>query len=798
MPGLDGEVEVLRDGFGVPNIYASTSHDLFFAQGVVHAQDRFFQMDFWRHIGSGRLAEMFGEDQLDNDLFLRTLRWRDIATDEYSALPGEDRAILDAYAEGVNAYLATRSPSELAFEYSILELTNHSYTPEPWSPIDTLTWLKVMAWDLRGNMDAEIDRAILLHDLDAELLDTLYPAYPGAHPTIVGDRSPAGAGPAIAPLPTTEAVAGASDLAAAVMAFADTIDDVTGGGRPGLGSNSWVVSGALTASGKPLLANDPHLSIQMPSIWYQVGLHCRPVGAGCPYAVAGFTFPGAPGVVIGHNDRVAWGFTNLGPDVMDLVVERLDPANPNRYEVDGEFHDMTITTETVEVAGGDSEELTIRWTRNGPIISDTFGRLEDFDTEAGIDLPADYAISLRWTALEPVPTFSALVAMNQASNWNEFRDAAAMFAVPSQNLVYADVDGNIGYQSPGNVPIRATGDGRLPVPGWDTSYDWTGFIPFDELPTVFNPPEGYIVTANNAVVGPGYPYLLTHDWSYGYRARRIVDMVESVGVFDVPTMSAMQFDTYNLNAGRLVPERARIGESIGSDPESVEFEALAALLGWDLRNDADSTGAAVFGAFWRELQAAVFHDDLPEDLWPQGGSRWFAAIDVMLDAPAHPLWDDAGTSGSEDRDTMLAMAFGAAVADLRDRLGGDVSSWAWGDLHTATFENQTLGQSGIGLIENRFNRGPYPTAGGESIVNAVGSDPTEGFEVDWLPSMRMVIDLSDLDASLAIHTTGQSGHPYHEHYQDMIPLWLEGANTHMAWSRGAVEMATTDRLVLLP
>mgnify|MGYP001818508630 CR=1 FL=1 len=274
--------------------------------------------------------------------------------------------------------------------------------------------------------------------------------------------------------------------------------------------------------------------------------------------------------------------------------------------------------------------------------------------------------------------------------------------------------------------------------------------------------------------------------------------MESVGVFDVPTMSAMQFDTYNLNAGRLVPELARIGESIGSDPESVEFEALAALLGWDLRNDADSTGAAVFGAFWRELQAAVFYDDLPEDLWPQGGSRWFAAIDVMLDAPAHPLWDDAGTSGSEDRVTMLAIAFGAAVADLRDRLGGDVSSWAWGDLHTATFENQTLGQSGIGLIENRFNRGPYPTAGGESIVNAVGSDPTEGFEVDWLPSMRMVIDLSDLDASLAIHTTGQSGHPYHEHYQDMIPLWLEGANTQMAWSRGAVEMASADRLVLLP
>ncbi|MBT8211731.1 MAG: penicillin acylase family protein, partial [Acidimicrobiia bacterium] len=464
LPGLDAEVEILRDGFGVPHIYASTTHDLFFAQGVVHAQDRFFQMDFWRHIGSGRLAEMFGEDQLETDVFLRTLRWRDIATAEYAALPDDERAILAAYAEGVNAYLATRSPSELAFEYSILELTNHSYDPEQWSPIDTLTWLKVMAWDLRGNMDAEIARSLLLDDVDAESFATLYPAFPTEHPTIVGDRSQPGSGPGVVMLPTPEAVAAASGHSEAISAFSDTIDAVTGGGRPGLGSNSWVVSGDLTATGMPILANDPHLSIQMPSIWYQVGLHCRPAGDACPYQVAGFTFPGAPGVVIGHNDRVAWGFTNLGPDVMDLVVERLDPSDPNRYEVNGEFRDMVVTTETIQVAGGDPEQLTIRWTRNGPIISDAYGDLEDFGTEAGISLPEEYAISLRWTALEPVTTFSALIAMNRASNWDEFRAAADLFSVPSQNLVYADVDGNIGYQSPGLIPMRGAGDGRLPVP----------------------------------------------------------------------------------------------------------------------------------------------------------------------------------------------------------------------------------------------------------------------------------------------------------------------------------------------
>jgi penicillin amidase len=794
LPGLDGPVDVYRDSMGVPHIYATTLHDLFMAQGYVHAQERFWQMDFWRHIGSGRLSEMFGETQLDTDAFLRTLGWARVAEQELAASSPEDIAILTAYAEGVNAYLAGRQGTQISLEYGVLALLNPDYAPEPWTPLHTMTWAKAMAWDLRGNLDAEIERAILLKSLKPEQVAELYPAYPSDHPVIVPNiGGSAAANPLYALLAADELSAAAPDLELAAQKAA-ALDALLGPSGTGIGSNSWVVSGDLTSTGMPLLANDPHLGIQMPSIWFQVGLHCRPKSDACPYEVAGFSFAGVPGVVIGHNDRVAWGFTNVGPDVMDLYIEKVNPEDPNQYEVNGQWVEMDVRTETLLVGGGDPVELTIRSTRHGPIITDTYG-LAEFNQQAGVDVPENYAIALRWTALEPGNVFSAIWGFNKAQNWQEFRNAARGFTAPAQNLVYADVDGNIGYQMPGNIPIRASGDGSLPVPGWTDDYEWTGYIPFDELPYTFNPAEGYIVTANNQVNPPGYPYLITTDWDYGFRANRIVDMITNApGPIDTAYIQQMQGDSYDANAATYVPLLMAVELN---DPDLARTRDL--LTGWDYQARMDSAPAALFEVFWKNLLADTFNDDLPEDYWPGGGSRWNEVMRNLAQQPDNPFWDDKTTADTvETRDDILVKAFTEAVAELEGLQGKNSANWNWSSLHTATFENQTLGKSGIGPIEALFNRGPFPTAGGESIVNATGWTATDGYYVDWLPSMRMIVDLGDLRNSLTVHTTGESGHAYHPHYIDMADLWRNILYYPMQWNEQAIVSGAESHLRLVP
>lgn len=786
--GLSAPVDVVRDPMGIPHVYATTTRDLFMAQGFVHAQDRFWQMDVARHIGAGRLAEMFGADQVDTDSFLRTLGWADLVAQEHSAMEQDTRDILQAYADGINAYMDLRSPAELAFEYSILELSNRSYDPEPWQPTDTLLWGKLLAWDLRSNMDEEIDRALILGLVGRDQMEELYPEYPRDNPDIVPGYSDGGG---ITPALGLPAIIGAS--LEGIRDRAGRVDALTGGGFEGIGSNSWVVGPERSATGAPILANDPHLGVQMPSIWYQIGLHCTEPSAACPWQVTGFSLPGAPGVVIGHNDRIAWGFTNLGPDVMDLYVERLNPQDPNQYEVNGRWVDMEVSVETIEVAGGDPVELTIRSTRHGPVISGTYDSLDDFGAEAGIDVPSNYAISLAWTALAPTRTFEAIFAFNTARSWTEFREAAAGFDVPSQNLVYADVDGNIGYQAPGRIPIRPDGvTGRLPVPGWNDAAGWTGYVPFAEMPSLFNPPEGVIVTANNRVAGPGYPYLLTTDWNAGYRAARIAQLLAREEPFTLDDMAAIQLDTHNPAADLLLPVLLEIDFD---SPDAIA--AQATLASWDRTNAVDSAGAAIFEAFWRQLLLATF-DELPEDLEPSGFSRWINAVDRLGDRPTSRWWDDVSTTAVEDRDDIYRAAFVAAVADLTERLGADRAEWRWGRLHTVVFEHQTLGTSGVWPVEGFFNRGPFEVGGGKDTVNAVGWTASEGFEVDWLPSMRMIVDLGDLGASRTVHTTGQSGHPYGPHYTDMIEMWIEGDYYPMRWDRASIEESAEGTLELVP
>ncbi len=798
VPGLQDPVEVYRDAHGIPHIYAGNTHDLFFAQGYVHAQDRFWQMDFWRHISSGRLSEMFGQGSLDTDRFLRTMGWARVARQELELLDPAERQILEAYAAGVNAYLSDRQGSELSLEYAILGLTNPDYQIEPWEPLHSLAWAKVMAWDLRGNMDMEIERAILSSILTPEQLAEIFPDYPEDAPVIVPgpyDYATGGASSTNRRSTGAHIPPGAIEGLSRVARRSAGMRALLGPDGPGIGSNNWTISGALTDSGMPLLANDPHLGVQMPSIWYEIGLHCTPKGPDCPYEVAGYSFAGAPGVIIGHNDRIAWGLTNVDPDVQDLYIEKINPENPDQYEYEGRWEEMTLVEETLRTAEGDEIPLTVRYTRHGPIISDTYGPLDGFSERAGeVELPERYAISLRWTALEPNLVFRAIWNLNRAQNWEDFRQAASYFTVPAQNLVYADVDGNIGYQMPGNIPIRLAGDGRQPVPGWTGEYEWAGYIPFEELPRLFNPEQGYITTANHAVVDESYPYLISTDWDYGPRARRITELIESAaGSIDIETLRQIQGDNYNLNAKRLVPYLLQLQFE---DPPLQAAQSL--LSGWDYQNDMDSGTAAVFEAFWRHLLNLTFLDDLPLDYQPSGSSRWSVIVSGLVEQPQSAWWDIQTTAGVETRNEIFRRAFESGVAELETLLGDNPDQWAWGDLHTVSFRNASLGESGIAPIEALFNRGPYPTAGGSGIVNATSWDAGEGYTVSSLPSMRMIVDLGDLQNSLAVNTLGQSGHAYHPHYDDMVDLWREIEFHPMHWEREVIEAEGGGHLRLLP
>ncbi|MCL5428542.1 MAG: penicillin acylase family protein [Chloroflexi bacterium] len=794
LEGLDGPVDIFRDQAGIPHIYASTEHDLFFAEGYIHAQDRFWQMDFQRHTSAGRLSEMLGDATLDIDTFLRTLGWERVAKQELEMLDTQSMAMLEAYSAGVNAYLADHQGTELSLEYLFLPLVNSGYQPADWEPLNTLTWAKAMAWDLRDNMDAEIERSILLNTMSEARIAELFPTYDENHPIIVPDfeifaNEGAQSEQVVSGLPAEVA----RELAAlnGQVAMADRLL----GGDPNaeLGSNSWVISGELSATGAPLLANDPHLDASIPSIWYQVGLHCAPKGPECPYEAVGVSFVGAPGIVIGHNDRIAWGFTNVGADVMDLYIIKVNPDNPNQYEMNGEWVDMDVLVENIHVGSDQVVELPVRITQFGPIISDSYGDLADFDQNSGLDIPGNYAIALRWTALDPGNTLQSIFKINRAQNFDEFREAARDFVVPSQSLLYADVDGNIGYQMPGHIPLRNQTDGKFPTPGWTDKYAWQGFISFEELPYGLNPSSGYIVAANNAIVGPDYPYLIADFWDYGYRAQRIEQLIlDAGGPLDIADYQRMQADSVNLGALELIPALSSL------EIEDAEVATLRdQLIAWGGNQAADSAEAALFNAFWMQLLKATFNDELPEAYWPNGNSLWYVVVSNLLSDPENVWWDDVNTEAIESRDAILLSSLSAAVAELKSTQGNDPSQWTWGDLHTITFVHQTM--DNFPIIGSLFNRGPFPVSGGSAIINATNWDAGTGtFDVTSLPSKRSIMDLSNWENSLQINTTGQSGHAYHPHYIDLAPLWAAIEYLPMHWERTVIEAESEGHLILTP
>ncbi|UXY28097.1 penicillin acylase family protein [Streptomyces sp. HUAS TT20] len=857
LPGLTGPVDVKRDGNGIPQIYASSDEDLFMAQGFVQAQDRFYEMDVRRHMTSGRLSEMFGKSQVDNDEFLRTLGWDKIAKQEYdSKLSAATKKYLQAYAKGVNAYLEGKDGEDISLEYAALGFSN-DYKPEQWTPVDSVSWLKAMAWDLRGNMRDEIDRALMTSRLGPQQIADLYPDYPyNRHKSIVqtGRYDAAtktfGQGGATSGTQGTTGTTGTSNSSTAGSALTSqlaglykVLDDVptaVGVNGQGIGSNSWVVAGSHTITGHPLLANDPHLSASLPSVWYQMGLHCRTVSAKCQYDVTGYTFAGMPGVIIGHNADIAWGMTNSEVDVTDLYLEKL---SGDGYLYDGKVKPFTSREETIKVAGGESKKIVVRRTADGmPLLSDRDDELVKVGRKATVDTAAPdrgdgYGIALKWTALQPGTSMDAVFAMDRAADWNDFRSAAALFDVPSQNLIYADKD-NIGYTLPGKIPTRAQGeDGSVPVPGWDSKYRWTGYIKQDELPYEYNPSRGYIVTANQAVVDKDkYPYTLTTDWGYGARSQRITDLIESKikgdGKISTDDMRQMQLDNSSEIAKLLVPKLLKINLA---DKDVRDAQKL--LEGWDYTQDADSAAAAYFNAVWRNILKLAFGNKMPKELrvkgqclWvdkidstgpvdddtkvrecgerdadqaqPDGGDRWFEVVRKLMDKPDSDWWKAPAGVGdrpkADNRDELFKRALIDARWELTAKLGKDIDTWSWGRLHRLFLKNQTLGTEGPGILQYALNRGPWRLSGGEATVNASGWNAAGGYGVVWVPSMRMVVNLADLDKSKWINLTGASGHAYSAHYTDQTGKWAKGELLPWSFSAKAVDASTSDTLVLKP
>jgi penicillin amidase len=728
--GLHRPVEVLRDRWGVPHVYARTEHDLFFAQGYVHAQDRLWQMELNRRTASGRLSELFGERTLRTDRFLRTLGLRRAAELEWNLLSEDTKSALRSYAAGVNAFLR-QNRGRVPLEFVLLRST-----PEPWTPLDSLSFGKLMAYELGGNWQTEVLRAELLRRLGPEATRRLLAGELPEAPVVVGGR-PVGGG------------------------------STGAGGGALVGSNNWVLSGRLTDTGKPYLANDPHLRAAFPSIWYTVHLQ------GGRYRVAGFSFPGVPGVVVGHNGVVAWGVTNANPDVQDLFVERLHPRDPSRYLFRGRWRVVDVRVEEIRIRGRAPERWVVRSTHHGPILNGAVEGLRE-------------VVALRWTALLPTTVAEGVLRLNRARSWREFREALRFFHVPSQNFLYADREGNIGYQLPGRIPVRAKGDGTVPVPGWTGEHEWVGWVPYEALPNVFNPARGWIATANNRVTPPGYPYHLGSEWSEGLRARRIVDVLTSKPKHTLEDLKRLQYDHVSLAARRVVPVLVRVHAA----DEAVRA-AQQDLRRWDGTVSADSRAAAVYEAFLVHAVQYLFRARLGEQLWERYAARAFAmaAFLRLWDRPRDPWWGPGG------RDRAAAEILRRAVRDLEARLGRGRSRWNWGALHQVYFDHPL---ASLPVLGRWLSVGPIPAPGDGWTVNQAAYSLLNPFRQTVVASMRMVVDFADLDRSVAVHTTGQSGLPGHPHRADLTPLWASGGYHPLLWSRTAVERHAVARLVLQP
>ena len=760
VPDIRNPVEIVRDARGIPHIFAASSEDAYFGLGFAHAQDRLWQLEMHRRIAAGRLAEAFGREALEQDKLLRTLGIRRAAEAIYRNLDGDTQSRLTAYANGINAYIETRRGA-LPPEFLLSGLS-----PERWWAVDSVAWMLMMSWDLGGNWREELARLDLSRKLTAEQLAQFLPLHPGETPVALPDLGQLYAGmwsvgPALA-----VAEPDASDPAA---------------------SNNWAVAGSRTESGKPLLANDPHLGLTTPSVWYLAQLSAPDL------EVIGGTIPGIPSVAVGHNRRIAWGMTNTAPDVQDLYVEEIDPVRADHYLTPTGYQPFRVIEERIRVKGGQDALLRVRATRHGPVVSDVI-------QGARAMLADKYVLAFAWTALAPDNrTMATGHALAKANNWNEFLAAARDFHAPQNSFVYADVDGNIGMIAPGRVPIRKPGNslrGLAPAPGWDAIYDWAGFIPFEQLPKSYNPASGKIATANQRIVPDDYPYSISLEWGAPpYRARRIDQLLDATPRHTVASFAAMQGDVISLAARDLLPH-IRHAAAASDQARS----ALDLLRAWNGEMRADRPEPVLFHAWVRELNRAIYADELGDRFSSHWQQRVVFLKAVLTDDEDAARWCDDVTTPSvvEECATQVARALDRALSDLRQRYGKEPLELRWGDVHPAVSAHRPFSEKP--LLGDVFDIA-VPSPGDTWTVNVgamrVGNDQTP-FTSRHAASLRVIYDLSDLDRSRFVIPTGQSGNRLSGQYADQSELWRSVDYLPMSMQRGAAESGGQGTLRLIP
>jgi penicillin amidase len=768
--GLSAAVEVVRDKEGVPHIFAKSEDDLHCALGFIHAQDRLWQMELLRRTGQGRLSEMFGERTFTTDVFLRTLDLYGHAERSLAALSPEARKTLDAYARGVNAYLnrpiGALEP-RLPPEFLILR-----HAPEPWKPADSVVVTKMMALQLSTNINHEIAR--------------LTYAAQGLGPADIEDLMPLDAADKPSSLPEVTELYPLRRSGAPRKQAALEVDELIGSGA----SNNWVVSGAHTRSGKPLLANDPHLRLGAPSVWHLAHLALEKPGA-APLNMAGAGLAGVPLIVLGRTDTLAWGFTNTGPDVQDIFIEKINPDNPAQYLTPDGWRPFETAPMAIAVKGGGTRNVERRRTRHGPVLPGFYRNLDGL-------LGEGHVAALQWTALSDDDTTVAAGMIDEnVRGVADYMERMRQYVVPMQSMVIADATGGIALIAPGRVPVRDPANriaGRMPVPGWDATYDWKGFLKFEDLPRFQNPPKGAIGTANARIVPPEYPHHLTFDWDAPFRQQRVDELILERSGHDVASMRTAQNDVFSPAAARLGVLMVVAAQAAGSVDDAV----LDQLTTWDGVMRPDAPEPLIFSAWLRESVRAIYADDLGPAFERFFDTRASAMIRLLEGKTTGRDWcDDRSTVDRERCSAVLARALGVALKDLEKRYGTDRTKWRWDVAHYAQGEHRPFGT--VPVIGPYFNV-EVPSPGGSYTLNRgkmdFGDEPP--FANRHGSSFRAIYDFADLERSLYIHTTGQSGNPMSPLYRSFAERWSKGEYIEIPTKREAIDKLAIGTWKLTP
>ena len=758
LEGLSAPVEVIRDKWGVPHIFAQDKKDLFYAIGYVMAQDRLFQMDFMRRVGSGRLAEVLGEDLIETDHFLRILSVMWPEERIAKMLRGKYRDAMEAYAAGVNEFIKTH-PYSLPIEFRIL-----GYKPGPWKITDGIYVNLYMGWNLQSGWTGDLTLMKLIEKVGLKMADEAMPPYPGDGPTII-----------------PEGIKNFSQIARALYPLEKLVEKIPMRFVSVGGSNGWALSGKKTTTGMPILCQDPHLGLTAPSIWYELHINAEDIDA------AGVTFAGFPAVVIGNNRDIAWGCTNVTLDDMDFYIEKINPQDPNQYLYKDKWEDMKVVKTLIKVKGKDPVTKEIRITRHGPIISDIKKGLKE-------------VLAMRWSLNDALGGLECFMGLNTAKNWEDFKGAVRQLHGPGQNMPYADRDGNIGYYTCARIPIRANpSDGPLPMPGWDGLHEWVGYVPFEQNPYLYNPETGFVIMANNKTAPDDYPYYISRYFAAKYRAQRITQLIQEKEKLSVADNQAIQNDIYSIEAEEITPIILDAFEGSVDLSQEVK-QALDYLKKWDFVTDQESVGTTIFHVIQMKLIENIFRDDLGDDLYQEyidAANEMFKGFQLIMAKKDSNWFDDVSTTDiKEGRGNIIRKSTKQAINELRERLGKDMSKWNWGELHQHLSGHLVF--KDIKFLKKFFNIGPFPIGGSKATVATAAYDFTKPYIAKHGASTREIIDFSDRTNDKRVITSGCSGQFNSKFYANQSNLWRRGEYHAILMDRKQVDESAAAILTLKP